>query len=230
MPASATLVTHSMGGLVAKQMLRHANSSPAYAAFAAAARGVVFLATPHTGADMAAFCRTLKDMLRTTAAIDDLQRNAAHLRDLNLWYSNWAHKTDIRNLVLFEAYPTLGLRIVDAGSADDQIPVDANHLTICKPDRRSAVVYGQVHRFVTIVCDTTTTIGLGTPPPQRRQRPTSPTPLDNLMGLQPRQSQVQDGVGLVRCRHVLERSSTVLWRKPSSTQAQQGAQRGASRA
>ncbi|GAB3902117.1 tetratricopeptide repeat protein [Kibdelosporangium lantanae] len=151
------LVTHSMGGLAAKQMLRHADSSPTYASFAAAARGVVFLATPHSGASLATFLTGLKVVLRTTAAGKDLQRNAALLRDLNVWYRNWASKTGIGNLVFFEAYPTLGVRIVDAASADpaivgaDPIAVDADHFTICKPDRRSTLVYGQVHQFLTSI-------------------------------------------------------------------------------
>ncbi|SED04793.1 Tetratricopeptide repeat-containing protein [Amycolatopsis tolypomycina] len=159
------LVAHSMGGLVAKQMLRYADASPAYASFAAAARGVVFLATPHFGADMATFLKHLKLVLRTTAAIDDLQRNAAHLRDLNFWYRHWAHRTGIRNLVFFEAYSRWGVQVVDAGSADpglagvDPIAVDADHLTICKPGRRSELVYGQVRRFLAAIHDIVTVTG-----------------------------------------------------------------------
>ncbi len=154
-------VTHSMGGLVVKQMLRHADSSPTYASFVAVARGVAFLATPQTGADMAKVLTSLKRVLRTTAAGKDLARNAAHLRDLNVWYRNWVFKTGILNLVFFEANKTLGVHVVDAGSADpglhgaDPIAIDANHFTIAKPASRGAVVYGQVQRFLTRIRDTT---------------------------------------------------------------------------
>ncbi|WP_410662119.1 hypothetical protein [Amycolatopsis sp. lyj-84] len=167
-------VTHSMGGLLAKQMLRHADSSPTYASFATAARGVVFLATPHIGADMAKVLNRLKTVLRTTAAGKDLQRNAAHLRDLNLWYRNWALKTSIRNLVFYEAYPTFGVHIVDAGSADpglagaDPIPIDADHSTICKPTSRTTLVYGQVQRFLTSIRDTIPTADPDTTLPSTR--------------------------------------------------------------
>ncbi|MFI6220122.1 hypothetical protein ACIBEH_06170 [Nocardia salmonicida] len=147
-------VTHSMGGLLAKQMLLHAQSSPEYAAFAAAARGVAFLSTPHTGADMASFLARLKTVLRTTVAGRDLKRNSAQLRDLNIRYRNWVHSSGIENLVFFEAYETWGIQVVDAASADPglvgagPISVDADHFTICKLTGRSSLVYGQVRRFI----------------------------------------------------------------------------------
>ncbi|MFD1045085.1 NACHT domain-containing protein, partial [Kibdelosporangium lantanae] len=164
-------VTHSMGGLLAKQMLRYAASSDRYKSFAAAARGVVFLATPHIGADMAKFLTRLKTVLRTTAASKDPVRNAAHLRDLNVWYRNWVHETGIGNLVFFEAYKTFGLQIVDASSADpglagaDPIAVDADHFTICKPASRTTLAYGQVRRFVTGIRDTMPMTDQSTTPP-----------------------------------------------------------------
>ncbi|UMP07136.1 AAA family ATPase [Amycolatopsis sp. EV170708-02-1] len=154
-------VTHSMGGLLAKQMLRHADSSSTFASFAAMARGVVFLATPHTGADMAKVLTGLKTVLRTTAAGKDLARNAAHLRDLNVWYRHWVFKTGIVSLAFFEANKTLSVQVVDAGSADpgvagaDPIAIDADHFTISKPAGRGSVVYGQVQRFLTGIRDTT---------------------------------------------------------------------------
>ena len=173
------LVTHSMGGLLAKQMLLHAQSSSAYASFASAARGVVFLATPHTGADMATFLTTLKRVLRTTAAGKDLVRNGAHLRDLNVRYRDWVQKTGIQNLVFFEAHKTWGVQIVDADSADPglagagPIAVDADHFTICKPISRTDLVYGQVRRFVAGIRDALPTSDPG--PGPRPSMPVSST-------------------------------------------------------
>jgi NTP-dependent ternary conflict system VMAP-like protein/putative serine esterase DUF676 len=147
-------VTHSMGGILAKQMLLHAASSPAYETFATAAKGVVFLATPHLGADMASFLANLKLALRATAALKDLQRNGAHLRDINVRYRDWVHKSGTSNLVFFEGYKTRGVRIVDTGSADPglagagPISVDSNHFEICKIASRNSLVYGQVRTFV----------------------------------------------------------------------------------
>ncbi|MEU4762001.1 hypothetical protein AB0H12_02025 [Actinosynnema sp. NPDC023794] len=170
-------VTHSMGGLLAKQVLLHAEGSPAYRSFAEAARGVVFLATPHTGADMAGYLKRLGLGLRLTAAVADLEPNSAYLRDLNVRYRDWAHRSGARNLVFFEAHTTRGVRIVDAGSADPglvgagPIPVDADHFAICKPADRDALVYGQVRRFLAGIRD-----ALPADAPTRESTPTPSTP------------------------------------------------------
>ncbi|WIV60718.1 alpha/beta hydrolase [Amycolatopsis nalaikhensis] len=152
-------VTHSMGGLVVKEMLLHAAEGRAdYAEFATAARGVVFLATPHTGSEVVtnAVVKALGHVYRKTSAIDALARNAAHLRQLNTRYRNWvvAPTVDIRHKIFYETQATKGVHVVDAGSADPAIPgqtpipVDANHIDICKPADRGNVVYGQIRRFI----------------------------------------------------------------------------------
>ncbi|WP_410666315.1 FxSxx-COOH system tetratricopeptide repeat protein [Amycolatopsis sp. lyj-84] len=148
-------VTHSMGGLLAKEILLHAaEGRTGFAAFATAARGVVFLGTPHTGSGLAAVVKALGLVYRSTAAVKDLKRNAAHLRHLNDRYRDWADESGIRNLVFFEAYPTRGVRVVDEGSANPglprvrPIPVDADHVGICKPAGRDSLVYGQISRFI----------------------------------------------------------------------------------
>jgi hypothetical protein len=157
-------VTHSMGGLVVKEMLLHAADGRAdYAEFATATRGVVFLATPHTGSDIVtkAVFKTLGVVYRKTAAVEALARNAAHLRQLNTKYRNWAvdSAVDIRHKIFYETQSTKTVHVVDAGSADPAIPgqtpipVDANHIDICKPAHRGDVVYGQIRRFITDIVD-----------------------------------------------------------------------------
>ncbi|MFD5096572.1 FxSxx-COOH system tetratricopeptide repeat protein [Amycolatopsis thailandensis] len=148
-------VTHSMGGLLAKEILLHAAEGRAgFAEFAKATRGVVFLGTPHTGSGLAAVVKALGLVYRSTAAVKDLKRNSAHLRHLNDRYRDWADESGIRNLVFFEAYPTRGVRVVDEGSANPGLPrvrpisVDADHVGICKPADRDSLVYGQVSRFI----------------------------------------------------------------------------------
>ena len=158
-------VTHSMGGLVVKEMLLHAADGRAgYGEFATATRGVVFLATPHTGSDVVtkAVVKALGVAYRKTPAVVALERNGAHLRQLNIRYRNWAtdHKVAIGHRIFYETQPTRGVHVVDAGSADPgipgqaPIPVDANHIDICKPTDRSDLVYGQIKRFITSIRDT----------------------------------------------------------------------------
>ncbi|WP_181772859.1 FxSxx-COOH system tetratricopeptide repeat protein [Amycolatopsis pittospori] len=149
-------VTHSMGGLLAKEILLHAaEGRTEFAVFAKAARGVVFLGTPHTGSGLAGVVKALGLVYRATAAVKDLKRNAAHLRHLNDRYRDWADESGIRSLVFFEAYPTKGVRVVDEVSANPglprvrPIPVDADHVDICKPADRDSLVYGQIAKFIT---------------------------------------------------------------------------------
>ncbi|WP_410631275.1 AAA family ATPase [Amycolatopsis sp. cmx-4-83] len=149
-------VTHSLGGLLAKEILLHAaEERTEYARFfAVAARGVVFLSTPHTDSSITKLFEALGPVCRDTSAVDDLQRNAAHLRHLNDRYRNWAAQAGIAHLVFHEGRPTKGLWVVDQISADpglpqaQPIPIDADHVGICKPHDRQALVYGTVKRFV----------------------------------------------------------------------------------
>lgn len=153
-------VTHSMGGLLVKEMLLHAAEGHTnFASFASSTRGVVFLSTPHTGSGLARTVDALKTLYRGTQAVKDLKRDSAHLRHLNDRYRDWCDDVKLRNLVLSETHSTKGVRVVDAGSANPglagirPIPVDANHLDISRPSDRSSVVYGQVKRFLIEVRD-----------------------------------------------------------------------------
>jgi pimeloyl-ACP methyl ester carboxylesterase len=86
-------VCHSLGGLLAKQLLRIAGedaAQPAWRKIAGQTKGVVFVATPHAGADLARTLRRLGWVLRTSPAIDDLRAHAPALRELNEWYRGYA--------------------------------------------------------------------------------------------------------------------------------------------
>lgn len=148
-------VTHSMGGLLVKEMLLHAAEGRTdFANFADVTKGVIFLGTPHTGSGLTKAVQALKILYRSTPAIRDLKRNNAHLRHLGDRYRDWCDQVDVRNLVFFEAHRTKGVRVVDEASANPglagvrPIPVDADHIDICKPPDRASVVYGQVLRFL----------------------------------------------------------------------------------
>lgn len=151
-------VTHSMGGLLVKEILLHAAEGRTdFAPFAAATKGVVFLATPHTGAGLTKAVKALGMLYRGSPAVDDLERNKPYLRHLNDRYRDWVDEVKIRNLVFFETQPTKGVRVVDEASANPglarvtPIAVDANHVDICKPTDPESLVYGQVKRFIKVV-------------------------------------------------------------------------------
>ena len=151
-------VTHSMGGLLAKEILLHAaEGRTEFASFAAATKGVIFLATPHTGSGLTKAVKAFGVLYRGTPAVEDLERNKAYLRHLSDRYRNWVDQVRIRNLVFFETHATKGLQVVDEASANPglagvtPIGVDANHIDICKPPDRQSLVYGQVKRFIATV-------------------------------------------------------------------------------
>jgi hypothetical protein len=181
-------ITHSMGGLVVKEMLLHAAEGRAgYREFASTTRGVVFLATPHTGSDLANVVRALGVVYRGTPAVEGLRRSCAHLRQLNDRYRDWVADpiTDISHQVFSETQPTKGIHVVDAESANPglagvrAIPVEANHIDICKPTDRKSVVYGQVLRFVSSLREEVSNPNharWSARPQGRRRRPAHPVP------------------------------------------------------
>ena len=86
--------------------------------------------------------------------IQDLVRNNPNLRNLNTWYRGWASGKSIGHLNFHEMRQTAAGMIVDPGSGDVglpnvvSIPLDDDHLTICKPARRDALVYLRTKAFV----------------------------------------------------------------------------------
>ena len=152
------LICHSLGGLVAKQMLRSAegHGEAAWQRIGENVAGIVFLATPHTGSRLADYLGGLARIIggRPTAVLRDLEANAAPLRDLNKWFQNYAHKRKLPVLAFFETHNTNGVRVVDETSADPGLPgvaprpIDADHASIAKPATREALVYKRVLGFI----------------------------------------------------------------------------------
>ena len=148
-------VTHSLGGLLVKQMLRTAQdlNDPNWKRLLQNTRGVVFLGTPHTGAALGTLAGLLKGFGISSNATQ-LKSNEVHLIDLTAWYSKNARRIGISTLAYYEKGNIKGIRIVDEGSADPRVedcnpvPSDANHIEICKPRTTSDPVYMGILRFV----------------------------------------------------------------------------------
>ena len=133
-------VCHSYGGLLIKQaVLTARDSATEYAAIAERTLGVVFLATPHTGSGIAQYIDAFP-IFRSTPAITELRQNAAALRELNRRFKVVFDKSSIEVSSYFETRTTHGIRIVDEQSGDigfgrTAVPIDCNHIEICKPPR-----------------------------------------------------------------------------------------------
>lgn len=156
---SIAFVAHSLGGLVVKQLIRSAerdaSMDPRRARLLERVRKVAFLATPHSGADLAVCGNILRALARPSEASAGLLRNDPHLRDLNRWYRVYATEHGIETLVLQESFRTRFFgQIVKPDSADPglpdatMIPIEADHEAISKPADRSSEVYVHVKDFL----------------------------------------------------------------------------------
>ncbi len=162
-------VTHSLGGLVVKSLLRascDAVDQPAKQ-IAHATRGVAFFATPNSGARIASnFTRLLRwigplgQLYRTSGLLEELRAHGPELLKLNRWYRD--HVSDrlsglnISTKVYYEKRgAALGMiSIVDEASADPgiggvrPIPVSADHFAICTFPDHASWLYKRVLQFL----------------------------------------------------------------------------------
>ena len=157
-------ITHSLGGLLVKEMLRKATdgSVPEGEALAKNTKGIVFLSTPHAGSNLANFIGYLKFLL-PSVSVEELQTQEPRLRELNTWYRNNVGKLGIQTQVYCERNKTpsgkdffgqlISALVVDATSSDPGIagvtavPMDDDHITISRPTRKSDL-YLRISRFI----------------------------------------------------------------------------------
>lgn len=163
-PRPIVFITHSLGGLLVKQMLRHARElgSPEWKDIAQQVRGIVFLSTPHSGADLANWVNYLGTILRASVSVDELRANDPSLRELNIWFRNNFQLLGISVQVYCEKQKTQGILVVDETSADPGIsgvipvPMGANHISICRPDSQNSLIYMRAKRFISRCLEETT--------------------------------------------------------------------------
>lgn len=153
-------ICHSLGGLVVKQVIRRADTEkdarPEAGRFLMGVAGVIFMATPHSGASLASTLSYFGGVLKLSPAITSLLENDPSLIDLNQWYRNWAdaHQAQCRHRVFFETQSIKGVTTVPAGTADPGlvktpvVAIDADHISICKPADRGALAYKSIRSFL----------------------------------------------------------------------------------
>jgi hypothetical protein len=159
-------ITHSMGGILVKQILRHATSFGVkrWESIATNTRGIAFLATPHAGADLAGFAEFARLVLRTNEQVGELRAHHPRLRELHSWFLKFHgdRKFVCRTFCetravrpgLFGFPLPAGVLVVDQTSAEPHvpgevaIPLDEDHVSICKPADRNAPLYKSLRRFI----------------------------------------------------------------------------------
>ena len=162
-------IAHSMGGILVKQLLRHATSYGVarWEPVANQVRGIIFVATPHAGASLAGFAEFARLVLRTNEHVGELTAHHSRLRELHAWFLNFqrdrrfvcrtfAETRETRTTMFGLSLPG-GLVVVDATSAEPHIagevaiPLDEDHGSICKPSRRDAPIHKSVRSFLRTV-------------------------------------------------------------------------------
>lgn len=146
-------ITHSLGGILTKALLRKSSdtSVPENKAFINNTIGVVFLATPHTGASLANFTG-LPGIFSSISK--DLVKDNPVLHNLNDWYRDNAPKNEIATKAFFETKKYKGVLIVDQSSARpgtpncDPVPADEDHFSICKFENDENPTYLSIRKFI----------------------------------------------------------------------------------
>lgn len=146
-------ITHSLGGLLVKSILRRAAdsvSAPERLQVLEQCRGVLFLATPHHGSRLADVANAFRFYFPTVSTLD-LKDNDDHLMDLYEWYRGYAPSHQILTRSYYENKEIKGVVIVvprssaDPGVAGETArgptPLDRDHLEISKPLNRNDQAY-----------------------------------------------------------------------------------------
>lgn len=162
------LIGHSLGGLVIKTALITGTTTGVarYESLVGQVKGVVFVATPHFGAELATLAHLVRIGLRTNDQVGDMRLHNTHLATLNNQFRALCARSGFRVRVYAEtkgvttARRWLGLRgaavrVVNDTSGDPgvpgeiAIPLPEDHFSICKPSQRSAQIHDSLLSFLT---------------------------------------------------------------------------------
>ncbi len=148
-------VTHSLGGILTKLLLRKSFEAEDedWKRIYHATKLVVFLSTPHTAPAMA---NILDVVPFTSKQIKLLSDDTGFLYDLNEHYRTLANsREDLSTAVYYEKHLTKKMGVVVSREAADPgvsksnpVPVDKDHINICKPRNREDIVYLGVKRHI----------------------------------------------------------------------------------
>lgn len=146
-------VTHSMGGLLVKEMLRTAQNFRMQTLMEQT-KGIVFLSTPHTGSHLAKLIDHFSILVRPTVNVEELKAHVPALRSLNEWYRQNVQSLAIDTKVFYETQPTAGILVVDEDSANpgivnvNPVAIAKDHNQIAKPSSKEDLVYLSVKQFI----------------------------------------------------------------------------------
>ena len=172
------LIGHSMGGLVIKTLITQSmhKDDPRHQAMVRRIRGVVFIATPHQGAELANLAQAIGKLVRPNPQVGNLQLHDVHLRQLNRSFGAeharlgfavqaFAESRDLEWQTKRSWLPWLTrlarIRVVDPSSSDPSlpgvtaVPLAQDHISISKPANRNEHLHHAVCAFLREVLPTT---------------------------------------------------------------------------
>ncbi|XP_078412941.1 protein SERAC1 isoform X1 [Cetorhinus maximus] len=150
-------VAHSMGGLLVKKMLLDASEDPEMRSVVQNTQGIVFYSVPHSGSRLAEYSVGARFLLFPSVEVKELSKDSPALRELNNNFTKFIREHEVNILSFGEMLPTyigsmIKLHVVPLNSADlgigDFIPLDVNHLNICKPGSRDSFLYQRSLKFI----------------------------------------------------------------------------------
>ncbi|KAF4132530.1 hypothetical protein GN958_ATG18260 [Phytophthora infestans] len=150
-------ITHSMGGLLTKKMLLLEREQRDQSLLADSTKGVVFLAVPHFGSDLAKGVRSeaIRKLIQAHPAIEDLSVDPnGQLEHLNDSFKQLG--IDCFSVGEERAAPVaLGLSAVvvkpdsaDPGVGRFYVLSESDHMTICKAKSRDEPLYQDILQYV----------------------------------------------------------------------------------
>lgn len=149
-------ITHSLGGLLCKQMMRVARDATdsQWKSVFLQTRLIAFIATPHTGASLAGILKFALPQLSSTH-IHILSNDSGNLDELNNAYREFAPLAGIKTVAYYEKHKTKNVALVvnqhsaDPGIAGTRaIAIAGDHLSICKPKDKDSTLYRSLHRHI----------------------------------------------------------------------------------
>jgi|APMI01.1.fsa_nt_gi predicted alpha/beta hydrolase family esterase len=160
------LIGHSLGGLVIKTAIISGLTKgiERYRKLIECVRGVVFIATPHKGSELADLVQAVKFLFRTNEQVGDLTLHNPYLRNLHQQFLARYNDSPFPVRTFAERKPvSLGKgffgkiitkMVVDSDSAEPHVPneiatpLSEDHFSICKPKNREAQIHKSLIAFI----------------------------------------------------------------------------------
>lgn len=151
-------VVHSMGGLLVKQLLLGAEENDEFRCMYDNTKGIVFYSTPHLGSALASYSSQARHLLLPSVEVKELCQSSPFLASLHENFLGLVDRhPDVKLLSFGETEPMklswmLQTVLVTNDSADlgvgEFLPLDVNHVDVCKPSSQSDERYVRTAQFI----------------------------------------------------------------------------------